>query len=180
MRKVSYLLLVVVLLAAFAVPALSSGGAVNGGGQLREELGSKRAEWHVISFGVWAEQADGGYVGELEVNFHNVDSVELDGTKFHGTEVAEMNFYTPTSDSCQAAMNMKVYGEWDHQPGYYVIFRSGDAGSSDFQDTVRVELHRADKSMVYDTHAGDFADQSNCVGTARTGLDAGNITIVRP
>jgi len=61
--------------------------------------------------------------------------------------------------------------------GYYIWFRAGDADSPKGLDTVRVELYNPSNAKVYDTHGGDFTYESTCVGTARTGLDNGNIKI---
>ena len=63
-----------------------------------------------------------------------------------------------------------------------MIFRGGDFGSSGKKDTARVELYApGETSPVYDTYKpGEFKNESNCVGTARTGLDKGNLTIVYP
>jgi hypothetical protein len=44
-------------------------------------------------------------------------------------------------------------------------------------DTVSVTLMDENDDVIYDTHGGDFDDESTCVGTARTKLDRGNISI---
>jgi hypothetical protein len=61
-----------------------------------------------------------------------------------------------------------------------MIFRAGDFGSPGKADTIRVELYDPDGNPVFDTHYDGFNDESSCVGTARTGLDHGNITIIMP
>jgi hypothetical protein len=120
-------------------------------------------------------------VGEWQVNFHNVGKAEIDGSMFHGSDISVINFYNGTTASCDSAMNMTVYGKWNQQPGYKMILRAGDAGSPGFNDTVRVELFAPSGASVYDTHWGsEFTDKSSCNGSARTGLDAGNVTINMP
>lgn len=154
-------------------------GRVSGGGQITEELeGLKHKDWYKISFGggIWDVGSE-GYIGEWEVNFHNVSNGELDKTKFHTTDISIINFYPPSSDTCVAAMNFTAYGKWNGTPDYKLIFRSGDADSPKGLDTVRVQLYNPSNVEIYDTHDGDFTDQSSCVGTARTGLDNGNIKI---
>lgn len=75
-------------------------------------------------------------------------------------------------------MNFTASGEWNGIPGYKIIFRAGDADSPKGSDTVRVTLYEPDGSDFYDTHwVDEFKDESSCVGTARTGLDNGNIKI---
>lgn len=192
MKKFSFVVLVVLLLALVAVPAFSSGGSVSGGGQLHENPGAKRPLWAVVSFGGWAEDLGGGnFAGEWEVNLHSVWDPILDGTKFHGSNVTSLNFYPgPTSGTCNSAMNLKVYGEWNHEPGYYAIIRAGDDGSPGFYDTFRITIFSTSGGdTVFDTsgsfsggsnYPGVFADESTCVGISRTGLDAGNFTIAPP
>ena len=157
-------------------------GSVSGGGQIHEAPdGLKRPYWNVISFGGWAEELDVGYAGEWEVNFHNVGVDAFDKTKFHTTNITVMNFYVGNSGTCNSALNFTAIGEWNQNPGYKMIFRAGDFGSPGFVDTVRVTIKNPSNIVVYDTHeAGEFSDESSCVGGARTGLDAGNITIVLP
>lgn len=154
-------------------------GRVSGGGQIIEEVGDKK-DWYKISFGggIWDVGSE-GYIGDWEVNFHNVSVNLLDKTKFHTTAISEINFSPPgSSTTCVAAMNFTAYGEWNGVPGYKIIFRAGDADSPKGTDTVRVELYNPSNVKVYDTHwVNEFTDESSCVGTARTGLDNGNIKI---
>lgn len=62
-------------------------------------------------------------------------------------------------------------------PGYKLIFMAGDFGSPNTLDTVRIELRNPSDGVVYDTYTMGFSKDSSCVGTARTLLDKGNITI---
>jgi hypothetical protein len=149
---------------------------VGGGGQLIEEMvGSKRQDWFVISFGGGVGPAGAsGYVGEWEVNFHNVGVDAFDKTSFHTTSIDVMNFYRY---SCGIAMNFTATGVWSGNPGYKMIFRAQDAGEPGSNDNARIEIWApGGGTRVYDTHwSGEFTDESNCVGTARTGLDHGNL-----
>lgn len=156
------------------------GDSISGGGQILNNDPDAK-----ISFGVWANELAGSILeGELQINFHRVTGGVDNKSKFHGNNVTDLNFYDPTSDSCNAAMNMTVEGTLDGEPGYTVIFRAGDAGSpgntnsAEPFDTARITLYLG--GSIYDTHSGDFEDQSSCVGSARTGLDRGNITIEYP
>lgn len=146
---------------------------VSGGGQLLEEDG-KRPEWNVISFGGFAASAgSAGYIGEWEVNFHNVGDDTYDKSSFHTTSITEMNFFVGVGGCI--AMNFTAMGVWNGTPGYKMIFRAQDAGEPGNLDNARIQLFNPSSGEVYDTHDGDFTDQSNCVGTARTLLDNGNL-----
>ncbi|MFC1622567.1 hypothetical protein ACFL1Y_01045 [Patescibacteria group bacterium] len=155
-------------------------GYIHGGGHMLEETEGKRKDWLDVGFGGWvADLGADGYVGEWQVNLHNVND-GLDKSKFHGTEVTVINFYNGNSPTCNDAVNFTVKGTLDGEDGYRMIFRAGDNGSPNNIDTVRVELYDGG-SKIYDTHAGEeFTDESSCVGGARTGLDTGNITIYNP
>lgn len=153
---------------------------MNGGGHLLDENG-KRKNWKDLSFGTELSTNGGSdYTGSLDVVFHNVGVHSLDKTSFHGTQVTSVNLFAPDSASCESAMNMTVLGSWNGTPGYKAIFRAGNssAPASTNPDTVRITLYDAANHVVYDTHP-DFPDESGCVGTARTTLDTGNITIYR-
>lgn len=152
-------------------------GKVSGGGQIIEEVGSKPKDNHKISFGGAVYDVGlAGYMGDWEVNFHNVGVDKYDKSKFHGTNITDINFFDGNNTSCYDAVNFTVFGEWNGNPGYKIIFRAGDFGSPGKVDTVRVTLYEGD-NPVYDTFPSEFKPESNCVGTARTGLDHGNITI---
>lgn len=90
------------------------------------------------------------------------------------TNITDLNFFTGTTCS---AMNFTAMGELNHEPGYKMIFRAGDSGEPRIYDTARVQIFNPQGGAIYDTHDGDFTDESDCVGTARTGLDNGNIKI---
>lgn len=153
-------------------------GKVSGGGQIIEEFGPKPKDNHKISFGgAIYDVGLAGYMGDWEVNFHNVGDNAYDKSKFHGTNITDINFFDGNNTSCYDAVNFTVLGEWNGNPGYKIIFRAGDFGSPGKADTVRVTLYNGN-TPVYDTHTPtEFGDESSCVGTARTGLDHGNITI---
>ncbi|MHA1483371.1 MAG: hypothetical protein ACTSQA_08045 [Candidatus Heimdallarchaeaceae archaeon] len=163
-------------------------GHVNGGGQIREDADNdgkdKNKDDYKISFGgqVWDVGSE-EYMGDWQINFHNIGDDEYDKARFHATEIQTINFFTGDTPSCDEAMNMTLTGTLNGEEGYKVIFRAGDlmegrcAGEyPDGIDTVRIELYK-NNNKVYDTHEGDFANESSCVGSARTGLDAGNIKI---
>jgi len=150
---------------------------VHGGGQLIKDVGPKPTDDYKISFGGWIwDLGLGGYTGDWEVNFHNVEGTSLDKSKFHTTSVTSMNFYTGDGVICNDAMNFSAVGEWNGLPGYKLTFRAGDFGSPNTLDTVRIELRDSSNSLIYDTFV-DFGGSANCVGSARTSLDNGNITI---
>lgn len=176
----SVTIVTLLLLLSVSIASADTGGYINGGGQIHEVVGSKRRDWHVISFGGWI-QGKASPVGEWQVNFHNVEVDAIDKSHFHSSDIQEVNYYPGNGVTCDAAFNMTVLGAFNNEPGYTMIFRAGDSGSLGFADTVRVELYAPGGGKVYDTHwANEFNNESSCVGTARTGLDAGNITIVRP
>lgn len=158
---------------------------VNGGGHILEILdaNSKRKDWLDISFGGFiADAGSAGLFGEWQINFHNVGDDDLDKSTFHTTDIVYLNLFEGNSNTCTEAMNFRANGELNGVPGYSIIFRAGDSSepaSSPLpnDDTVRVTLYNSGNQVIYDTHAGDFTDESSCVGTARTGLDTGNIII---
>lgn len=183
MKKTAIVITVVILMVMISVPAFSESGLVEGGGQIRES-----SQGYKISFGGWAAGGDYYYggtdnqnaSGEWQINFHNVGVAAIDKTKFHGTDVTELNYFVGDSGSCNSAMNLTVYGKFENQEGFHVILRAGDDGSPEHNDTLRITLYDG-TTVVYDTHwPGEFADESTCVGTARTGLDKGNVTITLP
>ncbi len=154
---------------------------VHGGGHILETGGAdKRKDWFDISFGGFIGDAEAqGLFGEWQINFHNVNNNDLDKSRFHATEITSLNLYVGNSGTCTEAMNFGANGELNGVPGYRIIFRAGDSSdpSSYDTDTVRVELFEGN-NKIYDSHGGtEFPDESNCVGTARTGLDTGNIII---
>lgn len=169
-------------------------GMVNGGGHILEMIPSPEEEelttrggkakpekpgkqdMYDISFGGNVAQVGSDYMGSWQINFHDVSNDDLDKAKFHGNEVDIINFFAADSDSCNSAVNFTMHGTLNGEEGYHVIVRGGDSGAPNDVDTVRIELYHG-ATLMYDTHAGDFADESTCVGTARTGLDNGNLTI---
>jgi hypothetical protein len=159
-------------------------GSVHGGGQIIEEMGSKPKDDYKISFGGQVWDLGSEYMGDWEVNFHNVGDDDFDQTKFHTDRITAMNFYDTTNEEvCHAALNFTAYG-WlgnDRSTEYRMIFRAGDyiePGHHKTElDTIRVELYKG-SSKIYDTYPTEFTPYENaCVGSARTGLDKGNITI---
>jgi len=165
--------------------AANPGDSVSGGGQILDNTSDAK-----ISFGIWANELAGSvFEGEVQNNFHRTTGQLPLKSKFHGNDVTEINFYNSDDASCNAAFNMTVNGTLDGEPGYSVIVRGGDAGSpgntnsAEPFDTARIQLFDAPDAggtEIYDTHDVDFDDESSCVGTARTGLDRGNITIEYP
>lgn len=155
---------------------------VYGGGHMLEtDAEGKRKDWLDISFGGFIGDAGAlGLFGEWQINFHNVNVNSFDNSRFHTTEITSLNLFDGNTESCEEAMNFGATGEWNGIPGYKIVFRAGDSSdpSSYDTDTVRVTLRNPGGGVVYDTHtAGEFTDESDCVGTARTGLDTGNIVI---
>ena len=163
---------------------------IRGGGQIIEEFDDKKPkDYYKISFGgqIW-DLGNGDFEGDWEINFHNVGDTELNKTKFHGNEITKLNYFNPYGSNpltCTAALNFTMEGRLGQEDGYTLIFRAGDydsPGQFDFEkdafDTVRITLTGPD-GFVYDTTEtlGGFTNESTCVGTARTGLDHGNITI---
>lgn len=179
-KTISSLLIASAIAVSMGQQAIADAGdGISGGGQLLDQATDAK-----ISFGIWANEISTGiFEGELQINFHRVPSY-YNKSKFHGNVITEMNFFASNDASCNAALNVTIEGTLDGMSGYSVIFRVGDAGSpgntnsAEPFDTARIQLFQGDVE-VYDTHDGDFADQSTCVGTARTGLDRGNITIER-
>jgi len=149
---------------AYARRALSR---LTGGGMIVEN-------GYRISFGGNIVERTNGFLrGQMQVNFHNVSNDETDKGRFHAGKIQTVNWYPANSATCTGAMNVTMIGRFNRQPDWKLIFRAGDN-----QDTVRFELFNPSGAKVYDTHAGDFTDESSCVGSARTGLDRGNLRII--
>jgi len=151
---------------------------VHGGGHALEKNG-KRKNWLDFSFGgVVGDAGSSGLVGDWTVVLHNVNNGDDKG-KFHGSDVTALNLFAGNSGTCDEAVNFTVMGSYNGEDGARMIFRGGDQGSPNHNlDTVRVELWDASNSKVYDSHwQGEFPDESSCVGSARTGLDKGNLQI---
>lgn len=154
---------------------------IHGGGHIIEKLGNKRKDWHDISFGGWLAQSDDELLGEWQVNLHNVGGNSQDKSKFHATSFTAFNLFDGNSATCNDAANITAVGTWNGLPDHTMIFRAGDNGSPNTLDTVRVEIYDPSNNKIYDSSSGDFpSDPSSCVGTARTLLDTGNITIYNP
>lgn len=161
-------------------------GMISGGGQILEETGNKKKDWHKISFGGESYNLGSeGILGDWQVNFHNTGVDEVDGGKFHGSDYAEFVVLSGNTDTCEAASRIQVLGTFNGEEGYRLVVRAGDSNlpaSTDhpYDDTIRFELY-GPSGLLYDTTeswGGEFADESSCHGTARTGVDNGNITIV--
>lgn len=169
-------------------------GLVNGGGHLLEDDGgNKRKDWWDVSFGGGLacvgelngfSCSTGDIIGEWQVVLHNVP--DYTDSQFHTTGVTELNFFTSTNtdpsdpDACIAAANFTADGTFDGTPGYSMIFRAGDSddAASESTDTVRIELYDPSDQKLFDTSlSGIFPNASDCVGSNRTALDTGNLTI---
>ena len=156
--------------------------SVSGGGQIIEEVGPKAKDDLKVSFGGHIDDIDGGLVCEWQVNLHNVNDDDLDGSKFHTTLCTVLNTWPPNTASdfdptSDGVTNFTAIGTFDGVPGYSAIFRMEDYTEPGAEDTFRVTIN-GPSGLVYDTHTpGEFSDESHNVGTARTLLDNGNIQI---
>ena len=72
-------------------------GHVWGGGQLIEQQLGKPKDDYKISFGgnIW-KLSTSVFMGDWEINFHNVGTLNLDQSKFHSTSIQAMNFLPGT------------------------------------------------------------------------------------
>lgn len=156
---------------------------VGGGGHILDDNGGdlkKRKDMDDVSFGgdVWRVGA-GAFMGSWDLVLHNVSSDDsLDKSTFTATEITALNL---SSGATCEAMNFTANGTWNGTGGHSLIFRAGDsdAPASAGTDTVRLTVYsgmNGSGAVVYDT-LSDYAGVSNCVGTARTELDNGNIVI---
>ncbi len=153
--------------------------SVNGGGHLLNGEGKKK-DLLDISFGGNVNQwSDDSLSGEWNVVLHNVGNNALDKSHFNGSEITALNFFDGDDSTCNDAVNFTVNGTFNGDPAS-MIFRAGDFGSPNTADTARITIYHgldASGGVVYDTHSTDFPGESSCVGSARTGIDNGNITI---
>lgn len=153
------------------------GRVVSGVGMAREDLGGKPKHDLKFTFVGFVYEVGDSYKGRWKVKLKNVGDDDLDKSKFKSTEIVEMNFF---EDPACDAFNMTAMGKFDGDEGYKMIFRGGDSdgpGQSG-PDTVRVTIYDPEEAVVYDSHdPGEFSDESSCVGTARTGVDKGNLNI---
>lgn len=156
--------------------------SINGGGHLLNGAeDAKRKDLLDVSFGGRIELYDNDSLsGEWNVVLHNVGDNTLDKSKFHGADVTEINFFDGDGLTCNDAVNFTVNGTFNREPAS-MIFRAGDFGSPNTMDTARVTIYDdldGTGNVLYDTfESGEFGGGSTCVGSARTGIDNGNITI---
>lgn len=146
-------------------------GRVAGGGQMLEGA-------FKVSFGgeAYAIQDTSGTnidgVGSWTVRFHDVSTDGVSGTTFSGDHVRDMNFFVDGS-----VANLEVVGTWDGVAGHELTVRAEDGAEPGGHDNLRFELRDPSGVLIYDTFGGDFPGESNNVGTARTGLDRGNLQV---
>lgn len=169
-------------------------GVTDGGGHLLEEGGfDKRKDFYDVSFGgavACGGDLDGGLgctsdlLGEWQVVLHNVP--DHSGSTFHASEITDLNFFASTNtdpadpDACIAAMNFTANGTFDGIPGYTLTFRAGDSGDPASESTDTVRLTITGPGVDFDTSmsaGGVFPAVSDCVGSARSELDTGNVRI---
>jgi hypothetical protein len=150
--------------------------SVTGGGQIIAEdpTDNRGNKPFRISFGGHLYRVAGDLICEWQVNFHNVSDDSLDKAQFHADSCSALNTYNWNVTPADGIVNFKAHGTLNGEPGYYVMFRMEDRTEPSVNDTIRIELHGP---TSYDTHWGDFPDESDNVGTARTSLDNGNIQI---
>lgn len=170
-------------------------GYVHGGGQIINDLVTRiKTDDLKISFGGWIwDVGDAGYKGDWEVNFHNINFVnwpDFTYKKFHAEEILGIKYFNPgvNEDTCYEAVNFVAKGKLDNNTEAWMIFRAGDYGApgnwtDESFDTVRISIfddavtnNTSVSGDLYDT-LSDFGGDSSCVGTARTTLDYGNVTI---
>jgi hypothetical protein len=163
-------------------------GYVNGGGQILETLDpdAKKIEQYKISFGGWLYRlGSSAPLCEWQVNLHNVSVDALDKGKFHGTKCTKPGYF-PNPGQSDGVTNFTVYGTWNGDPGYRMIFRMEDNTEPGDQDTIRFELYDGsgilyDSSDYFPSRPGaDFASVPSVYGNARTYLDNGNLQIYLP
>lgn len=115
-------------------------------------------------------------VCEWNIVFHNVSNDALDKAQFWADTCTELNTFVPTVADTDGVVNLTATGTLNGEPGYEVILRLEDRTEPATMDTIRIELFDG-TDKIYDTDGGDFTPESDNVGTARTGLDRGNIQI---
>jgi len=138
---------------------------LNGGGQIVE------GEYNV-SFGGNVKNLGNSLKGQFQANFHNVSDEDVSGGRFHSTEITDATWFEGAGN-CEAAMNVTMTGRFNGEADYELVVRAGND-----EDTLRLTLSDPTNTVVYDTFvSGDFPGESNCVGTARTGVDSGDLKI---
>jgi hypothetical protein len=173
-------LVMIVVLSLSSISWVSPPGVSGGGTMLNLPEGGGRYDWNSISIWGWANGTQGSTRGSWYVTFNNTSNDLLDRARFYSRNVTEINYYAADSETCKSAVNVTAYGYLNGESGYYVILRFADGPTRYGGDTVRVTLYDINDQVVYDSHGGDFPDESSCVGSARTGLDYGNIAIKLP
>lgn len=155
-------------------------GALTGGGHLRA------GEWD-ISFAGHAEGLHGqAGAATVVVHFHNVSVPELSGGTFKAKRLDEIYFSWPGDPSnCLGRARLTMGGTFDQEAGWSLRLLVSDAGRlPDKHDTARLLLTDPAGVTVYDSSeggpGGDFPRQSSCVGSARTNLHNGNVSLRMP
>lgn len=114
--------------------------------------------------------------GSVDLNFKRGTS--LGQANFTGSAVG-IRFFDGSGGTGEVA-RMLVQGELDGDPGFLAVIRFEDADRWDspagYLDNIRIEIFTDAGDLVYDTRT-EFTDESGNVGTARTFIFAGDISI---
>lgn len=135
-------------------------GFVTGGGQITKDIGTgKKKEQYRISFaGTVGYMADFSVVGQYQMNFHNVSVDELDGARFHSTEIMSFN---PGADSWEDASPpdananyaiIMAEGRLNNEDGWTLGILVADRGEPGKNDSVLINLWDPDGHMVYNSY----------------------------
>ena len=159
-------------------------GRYQAGGQLRE------GPWKVSFAGHSDIDKRGEVRGHWVAQFHSVSLPEYSGKTFVSTQVLGLGL-APSNNpaACIARSNFRFVGTRDGEPGYIIRVLSADAGDigGDSFDDMRLVLYDSEMTPLYDTSdhdparpGGDFPSVSDCAGSGRARLDAGNVKIWLP
>ena len=193
-----------VLLPSVSVAADSSPGSygyVEGGGLIDTGKGTDAAK---ITFGGNViDYGNGEIVGQWQVNFHDVNKVELDKGIFHTTSFSEVTWNYLNGDP---TVGFTATGRLNGEDGWFINVRICDHGEPGVgNDTIRIILWENEDDYqnwdrydvntylaYYDTwdqvgwngpyatqygYAGDFPDDEPNPWHVRTELDGGNLEL---
>ena len=159
-------------------------GFVTGGGQITKDIGTgKKKEQYRISFaGTVGYMADFSVVGQYQMNLHNVSVSELDGARFHSTEITDFN---PGADSWGDASppdananyaRIIAKGRLNNEDGWTLGIVVADRGEPGKNDSILINLWDPDGHMVYNSY-WDFGTNAFADAWWTYKLTAGNIQL---
>ncbi|MFC1972587.1 hypothetical protein ACFLVE_04200, partial [Chloroflexota bacterium] len=133
-------------------------GSLTGGGQIvtdDPEL-EKEGQFKVSFAGKLGYKADFSLAGQYRMNFHNVSVGDLDGAKFHSSDIVELQFFKDSGDGPDPSLanpnvaHFIVEGRLNGEEGYTLDAYVADRGEPGNNDSINFKLlHGEDQDLIY-------------------------------